>query len=151
MVASVFVLYYTTDGDILWGKTLLVNGAIWGGLYAVIALIRWAWSALRPEPPARASTRVPEAPTTVVPRSVDPVPASPEPGPDVAPGASKLRVSMGRNSAPSPQPAVAPPAGPTARAKEPQREPVARCEVCATVLPSVATGCPVCGHGGRMR
>jgi hypothetical protein len=163
VVAGSFIVYWTADGGIDLGKTLLVNALIWGGVVLVVVVLRALVQAgsSSSKPAAKPSGPVDRAAAETVagPRLKGTVsladPAEHEPserliaavdggatasGP-AGPGGDvpKLRMSMGRGAA---RATVGAPV------HRPSHAPAATCAVCSTVLPAATAPCPACGSGG---
>ncbi|MCU1372340.1 MAG: hypothetical protein JWO77_3534 [Ilumatobacteraceae bacterium] len=159
VIGGIFVLYSTGSGEVLWAKTLLVNGLIWGGVFLVVTVIRALMrsrgsssSASAPRPKASGSAPatiepeglrlktsasladgggVPDEPAVV--RSIAPVGRAPDgPGTPSAAEPPKLRMSMGRQTAGPSVPVVAIRSRP--------------CAVCGTMGPASSAACTVCGR-----
>jgi hypothetical protein len=166
VIGGMFVLYYTTAGDILWAKTLFVNVLIWGGVIAVVAVIKALMRAgsssskPAPKPPAASPSR--PSPDTDAATDTD----TDADGP-------RLKTSTSFTDAAAPPPVVArtiAPVGGTAAvpgaaapAAEPPklrmsmgRQPVGAavpavgasraCPVCGTMVPTTSAACPACGR-----
>jgi hypothetical protein len=164
-----FFIYYHRGSEILWGKTLMANALLWGGVLLVTFLFRAAKrssSSTTPTPSAppgdgpaggaglRSSLRAPTpSPAPDLPeRTIVPVEGKEPPG-----EAPRLRMSMGRPGSPGAGPArpgAPSPGAPAGRgwaagptgAVPATRGPATSCPDCATVLSPTDGACPACGR-----